>query len=80
MTLIRNNMFVYEVYVRTRLAADMHRPHVPGQSTVSSLTTSTFFILLHNIPNYIMTNDQLFDIIMPSLLMTHHVKFILFRV
>jgi len=35
---------------------------------------SKFLVLLHNISNYITTINQIVDIIMPSLLTTHHAK------
>ena len=65
---------------RRNSTADMDRHHAAGHSTVSSLTTYIFFVLFHNISNYITTNNQIVDIIMPSLPTTHHAIFFSFHV
>jgi hypothetical protein len=46
--------------LRINLTADTDRHHAAGHTTVSSIANSTFFVLLRNISNYIITNNQMF--------------------
>lgn len=68
-------MFVYQMNSRRNLRADTEGHHAAGHRTVPRLTNSKFFVLLLNITNYITTNNQIIDIIMPSLPTNHLVKF-----